>query len=255
MRTLKIPDDVLGVLSRSRVDGHNLYLPGALPRTLYVQTDKVIKALGGAWKKRGTPGVDPHVFPDPVAERLDNLLLTGEYAPPRLNGYVPTPRAPGERLIGYADLEDGMLVLEPSAGEGHLADLIMELHPHTELFCCEIDPGRREKLIAKGHRVIAEDCLSLRGMKFDAVVMNPPFERQQDIVHVTHCFTELTAISGGRLAAIMSAGVLFRQDRRTVEFRSDILDQFGSIEEELPHGAFKLSGTDVRTVIEVLHSA
>jgi 16S rRNA G1207 methylase RsmC len=81
---------------------------------------------------------------------------------------------------------------------------------------------------------------------FDRIVMNPPFADQQDIRHVTYAATFLK--SGGRLVAIMSAGVAFRKDRLAREFRALVEQRGGSIE-ELPADAFRASGTGVRTVL------
>lgn len=49
----------------------------------------------------------------------------------------------------------------------------------------------------------------------------------------------------------MSAGVLFRENRLTTEFRSLVYSR-GGIFEELDDGAFKQSGTMVRTIIVVI---
>lgn len=50
--------------------------------------------------------------------------------------------------------------------------------------------------------------------------------------------------AGGRLTAIMSAGITFREDRLTKEFRA----RLASVE-HLPEGSFKASGTAVNTVM------
>ena len=41
--------------------------------------------------------------------------------------------------------------------------------------------------------------------------MNPPFDRLQDVRHVTHAFSLLAP--GGRLVAVMAEGVTYREDR------------------------------------------
>jgi 16S rRNA G1207 methylase RsmC len=81
---------------------------------------------------------------------------------------------------------------------------------------------------------------------FDRIVMNPPFADQQDIRHVRHALGFLKP--GGRLVAIMSAGVTFREDRLAREFRALVEDRGGTIE-ELPADAFKASGTGVLAVL------
>jgi len=82
--------------------------------------------------------------------------------------------------------------------------------------------------------------------KFDRVIMNPPFADQADIAHVTHALTFLK--EGGKLVAIMSAGVGFRTDRKATAFRTTIQKMGGTIE-PLPADSFKASGTGVNTVL------
>lgn len=52
---------------------------------------------------------------------------------------------------------------------------------------------------------------------------------------------------GGRLGAIMSAGVRYRGDRLATEFRELVAEHGGRITDN-PEGAFLESGTGVRTV-------
>jgi hypothetical protein len=82
--------------------------------------------------------------------------------------------------------------------------------------------------------------------KFDRVVMNPPFADQADIAHVTHALTFLK--EGGKLVAIMSAGMSFRTDRKATAFRATI-ERMGGTIETLPPDSFKVSGTGVNTVM------
>ena len=69
---------------------------------------------------------------------------------------------------------------------------------------------------------------------------------QSDIDHVVKALQHLNP--GGILVSVMSAGVKFRQDKRTLAFKNKI----GTYEHEiidLPPGAFKVSGTGVNTII------
>ncbi len=82
--------------------------------------------------------------------------------------------------------------------------------------------------------------------------MNPPFKNQADIKHINHALKFLKP--GGKLVSVMSASVGFRENTLTNKFRSLIEERGGSIE-SLPDGAFKESGTMVRTVIVVIPAA
>jgi 16S rRNA G1207 methylase RsmC len=81
---------------------------------------------------------------------------------------------------------------------------------------------------------------------YDIVAMNPPFARQDDIRHVAHAAKFLKP--GGYLASVMSAGVLFRDNKLTADFRAMVTGLGGTFE-RLPDAAFKESGTMVSTCI------
>jgi hypothetical protein len=55
-------------------------------------------------------------------------------------------------------------------------------------------------------------------------------------------------VSGGRLVSIMSAGVMFRDNRLTTDFRAFVAQRGGTIT-RLDDGAFRESGTLVRTCV------
>ncbi len=76
--------------------------------------------------------------------------------------------------------------------------------------------------------------------------MNPPFSNGADIAHVTHAIQFLAP--GGRLVAILSAGVSFRTDKTHTAFRA-LLEAHNATTEPLPADTFKDSGTSVNTVL------
>ena len=76
--------------------------------------------------------------------------------------------------------------------------------------------------------------------------MNPPFSKHQDIDHVYKAFEILK--SGGILVSVMSNSPFFRTDKKSEDFR-EFLMLNSAIVEELPEGAFKESGTMVKTCI------
>ncbi len=81
---------------------------------------------------------------------------------------------------------------------------------------------------------------------YDRVVMNPPFAKQADIKHVLHALRFLKP--DGLLVSVMAASVAFRDNKLTLDFRDLIRERGGDIE-ALPEGAFKSSGTMVRSLI------
>lgn len=242
--SLSIP--VLTVLSKCSIEGCVVKLPGQLDRKLYEQVNKVLVALGGKWDRK----LNGHLFKEDPSDLLDTVMLTGMIRKPEKFGYFPTPRPLGETVVELADIEDGMKVLEPEGGTGELADVVSERFGKSNITCYELQESNIAVLRSKGYAAQQVDFLSVAASpEFDRVIMNPPFERQQDIVHVRHAWGFLKP--GGRIVAIMSAGFTFRENKLSVDFRQ-FAQEYGFCTEN-PDGSFKPSGTNVKTVTVVLH--
>lgn len=166
----------------------------------------------------------------------------------------PTPRALAERMAEEAGLKPGDKILEPSAGTGRLIDAAIASGWSGECLAVEINPHLATALLAKydgaGVLVHHGDFLTLEpGLcRFDKVIMNPPFADSADIRHVRHAARFLKP--GGRLVAIMSAGVTFRSNRMSTEFR-EFVESRGGTFEPLPPDSFKECGTSVSAALVV----
>jgi predicted RNA methylase len=247
-----IENDVLTVLSTLNIDGKNVTITGQLNRKLYLAVNKVLEQIGGKWNRKAKA----HVFDGDPTDRVNNVIECGELDPEVKTGYFPTPSEIVDKMIELADLEKQHFILEPSAGQGHIADRIcakLRINPY-DIYTCELLPENRAILEEKGYYVRGDfiEFAHKRGAEgngwvFDRILMNPPFERQADIEHVTIAF-DLLAPSG-ILVAIMSAGVTFRENKKTVEFRENIFEPHCTHVEHLPSGAFKESGTMVKTIM------
>lgn len=241
----QISQDVLQVLDAATIDGALLTLNGTLDRKLYVETNKVLEAAGGKWNKKAKA----HVFDGDANEFIEPIILTGEYRLTKQDfGQFDTPADLAHDVVVLADIEPGMAVLEPSAGIGRIAKAVERAG--GKVTCYEVDEKRASALA--DFTVHVCDFLSvIPAQQFDRVVMNPPFARQDDIRHVLHAFKFLRP--GGRLVAIMSAGILFRTNKATLDFRDFVLAHQGSVK-ALPEGSFKESGTSVNTCVVVMEA-
>lgn len=165
--------------------------------------------------------------------------------------FFPTPPAVIERIMDEADIQEGMRVLEPSAGKGDIADAAKVAGGEVDTI--EISFTLREILEAKGHHVIEHDFESFVGEegKYDRVVMNPPFSDRLDAQHVRKAYDMLKP--GGRLVAITGEGVFFGSDKKATAFR-DWLDEVDGTSEKLPEGSFKSAfrSTGVATRLVVI---
>ena len=176
---------------------------------------------------------------DPV--RALERRLVGFTSP----GFFPTPRPIAVRMAELADIGPGMVVLEPSAGSGRLADAARDRGGFVT--CVEINHTLCDLLVAKGHHhVCPGDFLELPfTFRYAAILMNPPFENGQDAIHVSRAFELLKP--GGRLVAITGEGIWFREDRAARDFRAwiETVDVFHN--EKLPAGTFNQSDVTQRT--------
>jgi SAM-dependent methyltransferase len=164
-------------------------------------------------------------------------------------GFFPTPQPVIEVMLQHADIQPGMSILEPSAGIGSIADAARQAGGKVE--CWEINHTLADILIAKDYAVDSGDFLEETkpcvgtlfedqgprhiDERFDRVLMNPPFERGQDMDHVRHAFTFLKP--GGKLVAIVSNGPFFRQEEKAVAFR-EWLEETGAEVIDMPEGSF-----------------
>ncbi len=169
----------------------------------------------------------------------------------KIEGYFPTPDTLAFDMVDKLDVKPGQKVLEPSAGKGSLADAVLSKYgADTKIDTIEVNSKLANLLKAKGYDPKQEDFLELKGVRYDRIIMNPPFERGQDMDHVRHAYDLLEP--GGKIVAIMGEGGFFRSDSKSVEFR-DWLNSRGGTSEKLPEGSFKTSdnptGVNTRLVI------
>lgn len=161
----------------------------------------------------------------------------------KIPGFFPTPEPLAKRMAELAEIKSGMSVLEPSAGTGRLADAAKAMGAHVD--AVEYASSLRDILAQKGHNLIGSDFTEMKSEpKYDRIVMNPPFEKGQDMAHVQRAYEMLKP--GGKMVAIMGEGGFFRSDSQATAFR-DWLSGVGGASEKLPEGTFKESNTGVNT--------
>jgi hypothetical protein len=159
---------------------------------------RVLESIGGA---KGNDGFWHFAYPPgPV---ITEICTTGCIPDQVSHQFYPTPPALAARVVEAAEIEPGMSVLEPSAGQGGLADLM------PGCLCVEAAQLNFRVLTAKGHRALHVDFLAWAANwgaseKFDRVVMNPPFDQSRWQAHVEAAAR--LVLSGGRLVAILPSG-------------------------------------------------
>ncbi|WP_328403892.1 class I SAM-dependent methyltransferase [Streptomyces sp. NBC_00390] len=240
---MQIDPEALAVIRSAETNGQALTIHAKLDRNLYERVNLALGAVGGEWNRYE----GAHLFPIDAADAIAGMLATGQVTTDAESGYFPTPPAVVARILDTAELTAGMLVLEPSAGRGAIAGPATARRAVVD--CVEIDPDRAAYLRSSGlaRNVTTGDFLRQPVVrKYERALLNPPFANQQDIRHITRA--ERFVKPGGMVVAVMSAGIIFRTDKTSADFRARVREARGTIE-ELPDDAFKESGTSVRTAL------
>ena len=259
-RASYITDEIATVLYAAEVEGDALRLTGQLDRKLYAKVNAVLETMGGVWNRKAKA----HLFPTCPAGVIAAAMgeENGEAAPVELLSerikrlqFYQTPEPLARRMAGWAVPERGR-VLEPSAGHGRLVEAALEFGP-ASVAAVEIDEQNVDVVsgafpLGDGPPVwttcadfldLSEAWLADPGFQgFDAILMNPPFTRNQDIRHVVAASRLLRP--DGRLAAVVSNHFTFGEDRESKWFR-ERLEARGAEIYGLPPDTFKAEGVGV----------
>jgi len=232
-----ISDEVMLVLRAGKLDGNTFFLPeGQLERKLYEATNKVLTDCGGKWNRKAKG----HVFASDPSQELGLAIETGTSVnKQQLYQEFFTPPELAAKLVAMAEVS-GKEVLEPSAGEGRLADACKAAGAKG-IMCVELQEKHCKTLSGKGYAVLNGDFMVMSPLavgRYDRVVMNPPFTKGQDMKHVFHALKFLKP--GGILVAIVAGGK---------DLDKDDVDGCKFTTEDVPEGTFKREGTGVRTMI------
>ncbi len=161
--------------------------------------------------------------------------------------FFPTPKPLAMRAWRKFQNPDFGRVLEPSAGEGHLACARPSLSAHRipEVDCIEIDITKHDVLRAKGFRVVGVDFLQYRDAAMYAhIIMNPPFA--EGVRHILYAWNLLW---DGEIVALLNAESIrnpFSKERRQL---TRLIERYGNV--EFAEGAFLVPDAEHKTAVDV----
>lgn len=233
---MKVDFDVIEILKGAEADGNKLRITQRLDRAMYQKVNKTIAGLGGKWSAREKA----HIFEKDIEEIIREVCASGEYKDIKSDfQFFPTPAELAKKVVALAEIRDGERCLEPSAGRGAIAQFM----PGCD--CIELNPDNAAYLREHGFNVVHDDFMTFEPKKeYDVIVMNPPFNKGQAVRHVTKAIQ----MAKRCVVAITDFGITFRNDKSTAEFRELVKSHGGTIE-PVEKGAFKESGTMIKTCI------
>lgn len=165
----------------------------------------IIESIGG----RLTPE-NAAVFSYDASDVFTRLVTTGKLPERTTYQFYPTPLSIAEMVIKAAEITDGQTVLEPSAGQGGLADVIYQNHPNAKLLCVEISDLNAAVLVAKKHQTIIDDFLEYAKKttdSFDRVIMNPPYSMGRYKAHLAAAANLIKP--NGIMVAVLPASCMY----------------------------------------------
>lgn len=232
------------ILKGCTVEGNIVKLPNILmERKLYQDVAKSLELIGGKWKGGKIAGFVFNTDPSDLLFEIANgekRNLKKEYQ------FFATPSELADRLVMLSEINGNHTVLEPSAGQGAIIEAINRTHPDLSVDCYELmDINHIFLNKISTANLIGEDFLtSDKGKKYDRIIANPPFSKNQDITHLKEMYERLN--DNGILVCITSTHWYKCDNKTEIHFRNwlDSLDNEAEIR-EIEQGAFKESGTKV----------
>lgn len=245
--------DIETVWQKCSVNDNVLHLPSEqLDRQIYDEVKKQLEAVGGKWTGGKTQGF---VFAETtdVNDVLNQLKSGKDYNQEKKDfQFFATPTKVADNVSKcLGKIKDGAKILEPSAGQGALIKAVQRRNKNVKFDAFEA-MQENKKVLQKLQNVtiVGDDFLqSDISVKYDYIIANPPFSKNQDVTHVLRMYEHLSC--GGRLVAIMSPHWQHSQDKTSQQFR-DFLQSVGGVVHEIDEGAFAESGTNIKTYFVVI---
>jgi len=177
---------------RAAKGGLEVWGPG-----LSTRTQTTLEYIGGVSVKEGH-----WEFDYDIRSVITEICRSGMLPEQKSHQYYPTPEHIARRVVDWADIKPGEQVLEPSAGQGAIAD---QIGKDALIYCMDISKLHCDVLKAKGYeRVQCADFLKYSpSVKWDKCVLNPPFADKRAEMHVQHAAGLLK--EGGVLVAVLPA--------------------------------------------------
>ena len=191
----------------------------------------------------------------PSAEEKRKQEIEERLVGVKIPGFFPTPKPLIDHLITLAE---GLMerspgrILEPSAGKGDMVDVVAERYPEAKIDAVEYNVTLAEAVSLGGKAsVLRGDFLETElDPIYDLIIMNPPFEKGQDMAHVQRAFKFLRP--GGVLVSVMSEAPFFREGHVFDDFCSwlRIVDaSVVKLEDGSFKKAFRSTGVSTRAIV------
>jgi hypothetical protein len=245
---LRLKDDIKSLIWRWNAVNvpANLQKIGVTTISEWEKAQAVLNELIENFRNSAAPSGKKPSFWDKMAQLNQELKdMELELIGAKIPGFFPTPLPLIKEMLRLANIKEGDVVLEPSAGKGDICDAILSYAEENDLkedvtivaieqnySLVKIIEKRKELAVtadlpSDAFNIEQGDFLALGVddlLLVDKVVMNPPFEGGIDINHIVHAASFLKPY--GKLVAILSEGSLNRSFQKEMLFKRWIFSLF-----------------------------
>jgi hypothetical protein len=240
-------EKTIEILKKSTVSENSVKLPDVmLDRKEYMDVKKTLEGIGGKWKGGKTKAF---IFTHDPKPLMDEILGGKKVNLKKDFQFFGTPELLADRLVDLADISKEHTFLEPSAGQGAIIKAIRKKVFTKPIAYYELMPQNKDilKKIDDNILFLGDNFLEHNiDIKFDRIIANPPFTKNQDIDHLWKMYYCLN--DKGILVCITSTSWYRGSQKRQVAFR-EFLEEVDAEIIEVEEGAFKESGTSIATLI------
>ena len=241
------------ILKQSTIENQVLKLPDIkLERKQYLDVKKSLDLIGGKWKGGKVQGF---IFPEDPTKLVKEIIKDNQPNLKKEYQFFSTPDHVAHILMSFADITNikTISILEPSAGQGAIVDAIYRVYPAVKVYAYEaMDVNRKilkTKYKDKNFKLLGNDFLECK-KKFDLIIANPPFTKNQDINHIKHMYICLN--DGGRIISIASNHWRESNNKKETQFKKWLDDLDSKVAAELNNEEFKSSGTLTSSCVLVI---
>jgi len=250
---MKLTEEQINILKEWKIEWNKFYLQWQLDRKQYKTTNDILNTIWLKWNRKEKAHIIEWFTEEELKEAIQEVVEEWEVETLKETikkfQYYPTPKKVVEYLIKLADIKEWETILEPSAGQGSISDLIIK----NKKTLVELKKGNYD--ILKKKEFYNDDCIVINKdfldcyikdlWKFDKIIANPPFSKSQDAKHILHMYDLLK--KWWRIVSIASNSIKTRI-WKVYDKLKELNPQFI----ELPEWSFKESGTLVNTVIVLI---
>lgn len=248
-------EDILEILNQCIVKNSNcVVLPDTkFDRATYMQVANALTGIGGKWDRKA----NGFLFKSDPTERLNEIQNGAKINLKKDFQFYETPQELADKIVSLAVVENTDKVLEPSGGQAAIIKALRRANKFCKIRTYELMEDNYKVLRTKENELDFEvvHCdflgqVEKDSKKYDKIIANPPFTKNQDIEHVYAMFKCLK--DGGKIVSVMSNHWRNSTNAKETNFR-EFIESVDAEIYEVDAKTFKESGTNIASCIVVIN--